>query len=102
MELQMKGAELLSEKERKIADKLVKEYYEKIKRQIKKDFTLKINFKEYETDGKNKKYSINAEVFSSKKFSASDADWDFARTLHKVMIKLINQIEHDFHASEQK
>ncbi len=102
MELQTKGMELLNEKEKQIADKLLNEYYEKIKRQIKKDFIFRINFKEYDKDGKNKKYSINAEVLASKKFSASSGDWDFARALHKVMIKLINQIEHDFHSSEQK
>ncbi|MDO8528273.1 MAG: hypothetical protein Q7S06_00050 [Nanoarchaeota archaeon] len=102
MELQTKGLELLSEKEQQIADKLIKEYYEKIKRQIKKDFKFRIHFKEYDKEGEKKKYSINAEVLASKKFSASDYDWDFARALHKVMIKLVNQIEHAFHSSEQK
>ena len=103
MKLQTKGMELLSEKEKQIADRLLNEYYEKIKRQIKNDFTLKVNFKEYEKDGKNKKYSIDAEIiFPGKKFSASDYDWDFARALHKVMIKFVNQIEHKFHISEQK
>ncbi len=103
MEMQIKGAEILNEKERQIADKLLNEYYEKIKRQIKKDFTLKIDFKEYEKDGKNKKYSINGEIiFSGKNFSASAWDWDFARTVHKLMRKFITQIEHAFHSSEQK
>jgi hypothetical protein len=102
MELKTKGMELLSEKEKQIADKLLNEYYEKIKRQIKKDFTFKIHFKEYDKEGEKKKYSINAEILSLKKFSASDYDWDFARALHKVMIKLVNQIEHTFHSSEQK
>jgi hypothetical protein len=102
MELQAKGMELLSEKEKQIADKILKEYYEKIKRQVKKDFTFRINFKEYDKEGEKKKYSINAEVLASKKFSASDYDWDFSKALHKVMIKLVNQIEHTFHSSEQK
>jgi uncharacterized protein YnzC (UPF0291/DUF896 family) len=101
MELQTKGMELLTEKEKQIADKLLNEYYEKIKRQIKKDFTFRINFKEYDKEGEKKKYSINAEVLALKKFSASDYDWDFARALHKVLTKLVNQIEHTFHSSEQ-
>lgn len=101
-EIKLVGAEFLTIKERQIADNLIKEYSEKIQRQIKNEFTFKIHFKEYEKDGKNKKYSIDAEIiFPGKKFSASSWDWDFARALHKLMNKFITEIEHEFHISEQ-
>src|SRR3972149_6494323 len=80
------------------------EYHEKIKRQIKnKDTTLKIDIKEHGKGGKRKKYSITVTLeFARNIIKANAFDWEFARTIHKVMEKLITEIEHKFHVSEQR
>lgn len=95
--------EILTEEEREIAKKLFDEYYLKIERIIKNDFSLKVHFKEHEKEGRRRKLSVNVEVVSSGKvFTAKAFDWDFARTLHKVLNKILNEIEHHYHVSEQK
>lgn len=92
---------ILSEEEKKIAGVLLNEYFPKIQRLIKNDISLKIHFKEYEKDGKKRKYSLNAEVISGGiKITASSWDWDFARTIHKLMKKLENEIRHKFHTED--
>mgnify|MGYP001595894137 CR=1 FL=1 len=101
--IEITGIEILTEKEKEVADKLLKEYYLKIQRQLKKIISLKLYIKEYKKEGKGKKYSINIEVIAPapKIFKANAHDWDFARTLHKVLNKIINEIEHELHVSEQ-
>src|SRR4030043_103202 len=93
--------EILNEEERAIADKLLNEYYLKIQRLIKTPLSLKVHIKEYDKEGKKKKYSINIEsIFSGKMLSSSSWDWDFARALHKAMKKIEEEIEHKFHTSD--
>ena len=102
--IEIKNIELLDEKEKSLAEKLFPEYHEKIKRQIKnKDTTLKIDIKEHGKGGKRKKYSITVTLeFARNIIKANAFDWEFARTIHKVMEKLITEIEHKFHVSEQR
>lgn len=100
--IKLKGEELLNEEEKKIVNKLLEGYYPKIERIAKNDLLLRAHIKEYDQDGKKKKYSINAEaIFSGKTLSSSSYDFDLARAIHKAMIKLENEIEHKFHTSEQ-
>lgn len=95
--IEINNQEILNDKEREIADKLVKEYYQKIQRKIKNITSLKIYIKEYGKEGKGKKYSIDVGVVSPGDiFKAKAFDWDFARALHKVLNKIINEIEHKF------
>ncbi len=102
MAVEIIKAEILDEKERETADRLIDEYYSKIQRMLKNDFLLKIHFKEYDKEGKKKKYSINAEaIFSGKMINSSSWDWDLARAIHKSMRKIENEIEKKFHISEQ-
>lgn len=102
-QIEISGIELLNEEEKEIVDKLFSEKYKKIQRMIKNDISLKINIKEYKKEGKRKKYSIDVGVFSSFKkiFKANAFDWELARTIHKVLNKLTNEIEHQLHISEQ-
>ena len=95
--------ELLSEEEKKIANKLIKEYYQKIKRAAKGDFSLKITVKEYSKGGKAKKYELAAETVCSEGiFRAKSFDWNFTKTLHKLLSKIISEMEHKLHHSEQR
>ncbi|RLG16092.1 hypothetical protein DRN69_01730 [Candidatus Pacearchaeota archaeon] len=101
-QVEINGISLLNSHEKQIADKLLKEYYPKMQRQIKNIITLKIYIKEYKKEGKRKKYNIDVEIKSSGKiFKANASDWDFSRTLHKVLNKIINEIEHKLYPSEQ-
>ena len=51
---------------------------------------------------KKQKYSIHARVDSSlKPIEADYADWELERATHIVMNKLMNEIEHALHSSDQ-
>src|SRR3989344_5034107 len=100
--IQTKGIELLDDKKRIIARKLFEDYYKKIKRQIKNPLSIRVSIKEYNKEGKIKKYSLNVETISSgKTFKANAYDWDLTTTIHQVFEKIITQIEHTFHSSDQ-
>ena len=100
--IQIKGMESLGEEEKKKANKIFEDYYKKIQRKLKNDLSLKIYIKEYNKEGKRKKYSINAEAISSKKiFKANSYDWDFSVAVHDVFNKILTQAEHEFHLSDQ-
>ena len=101
-QIEITGLDILTEEEKKLSDKLLNEYYPKIQRQVKNIITLKVHIKEYEKNGERKKYSINIKVINSTDvFEANAHDWDFARTMHKVLKKIETEIENRFHPSEQ-
>lgn len=101
-EIELTGIELLTNIERATANKLINEYYKKIQRELKDLTTLKVHIKEYGKKGDKKKYSINVQTIIAKKvFQANAFDWDFARTLHKVMKNIENEIENRLHSSDQ-
>ncbi len=100
------GIDELSEKEKQLVDKLLNEYYVKIKRQLKNEFFLEFHIKEYKKTGerwltKKKKFSVHVKINADKVYEADYGDWDLARTIHKVMNKLMNEIEHKTHSSNQ-
>ena len=102
MTIEFTGTELLTGSEKATANKLINEYYEKIQRELKNPTTLKVHIKEHNKGGNRKKYSINAQAIIAKKvFEANSFDWDLARTLHKVMKNIENEIEHKLHSSDQ-
>ncbi len=99
--IKLKGDELLNSEEKALLDKLIDEYSLKIEQKLKKA-SLDLHIKVYDKEGQRKKFSLNLRAFSpAKTIEASDADWDFARTSHKVFNKLMNEIEHQFHVSDQ-
>jgi hypothetical protein len=97
MDIEITNVEILTEEERKIIDKLLKEYQLKIQRLTKTPIKLKIDVKEYDKDGKNKKYSINSQaIFSGKVFVSNAWDWDLTRAIRKAMKKIESEAEHKF------
>lgn len=96
----------LDEKEKLELDKLVNEYYEKIKRELGEDFLLDMQVKVYskcEKEGKcgKKKYSLNVKVENSIVIKSNAYDWNLAKAVHKALNKIMSEIEHKFHVSEQ-
>jgi ribosome-associated translation inhibitor RaiA len=101
-EVEIKNIEILTPDEKKFTEKILDEYYKKIKRMIKDSPKLTVHIKEYKTDGKGKKFSLNTELFfSGKKLKSESVDWDLTRALHKAMIKLQTELEHKLHVSEK-
>jgi ribosome-associated translation inhibitor RaiA len=101
-EVIIENIEILTPEEKEASEKILEEYHKKIKRLIKDSPKLKVHIKEYKTDGKGKKFSINTELsFSGKKLKSESVDWDLTRALHKAMIKLQTELEHKLHISEK-
>lgn len=104
--IQIKGIDVLNVQEKLRANQLINEYYPKIQRMLKNVTSVFIDFKEYEKAGKKskkKKYSINVKVMAPTQiFESNASDWDFARTIHKAMNKVENEIEKKLRVSEQR
>jgi len=107
MEFQIKGVEGLSEEEKMTINEILSDSYEKIKRRTKTDFIFKIAIKtgskQADKKDKRKHYSIQLGISgATRSFEASSDEWDLRKALHKAVVKLENEVEHAFHASEQK
>lgn len=106
--VEIKGAELLSDAEKQSLNQIIEKYSEKIKWKTKSEFSLKLSIKEYahkkdDLDTKRKKYSIDAQIKGqTHNFEASADDWEFNTAVRKVFIKLEQEIEHLYHSSEQR
>lgn len=101
-EIEIQNVEILTPEEKESAEKILNDYCKKIKRLVKSDLKLKVHIKEYNKEGKRRKFSINIDLhFSGRRLKSDAADWDLTRTLHKNMIKLQNEIEHEFHVTDK-
>lgn len=107
MPIQINTKQELTEEEKAVLDRLLNEHYEKIKRELGKDFVINLNLKIYEKCGKNKnecgkkKYSINLKIVNSVVFKSNSDDYDLAKAIHKVFNKIMSEIEHRLHVSNQ-
>ncbi len=102
-ELEINGINQLTEEDQSIVNKLVEKRLNKIERQIKNDFSLNVLIKEYEKDGKSKKYSVDFTLrVGNKYFKSKDTDWKLSNAVNSSLDKLQTEIEHKFHVSEQK
>ncbi len=101
-EIEVIGSEKLTQEEEETANKIINNFYPKIERIVKAPLSLKIYIKEYEKDGKGKKYSIDLEIrFSGKKMTSSSFSYDLSKAVRDSLTKIENEIEHKFHSSEQ-
>lgn len=105
MPIQIQTKENLNEEEKETLDRLLNEYYEKIKRELKKDIVINLNLKIYEKGEKGergkKKYSLNLKIVNSVVFKSDSDDYDLARAIHKAFNKVMREIEHRLHVSNQ-
>jgi hypothetical protein len=102
MNLQIKGADFLSEVEKQDFDLIVGKYSEKIKHLINNEFSLRIFIKEHnkhrENKNKRKRYSIEIEISGEiPKIVANSEDWDLNSSLREGFEAILNEIEHKFH-----
>ena len=107
--VQFKGLDLLTDEEKVILEKIVPEYYEKIKRSLHNIIQIQIHFKAYEKTGsgkedktKRRKFDIHMKVLAPTKniFSSSkpathikNKDWKFTKSLSEAFKNLENQIK---------
>ena len=102
----IKNIEILSPTEKSKAMTLLEEAHKKAERMLHNEVELILYVKEYKTEGsdtKKKKYSLTLDCKSeTKHFKSESVEWDFRRTLHKAIEKLMTEIEHKFHVSEQR
>lgn len=96
MPIEYRDLKVLGDEEKPILNKLVREYYRKISIKIKNP-TLILKFRKYKASGKRAKYSIHTRVDSPSLLATAEAfDWDFARAMHKVMRKVLNELKHKY------
>ena len=98
--IQFKGLNELEAPEQDKVQALATEYYDKVKRLINNETFLHIHIKQYKKNASSTaKYSVHVRAESPTKaiFEAEKADWDLARTIHKVFDALITEINHHFH-----
>jgi hypothetical protein len=106
--IELKGVEQLDEHEKFELNKLVDSYKEKLKWKTKSDYVLKIVVKKYSLNKGDKndakaKYSFQGIIKGETQiFEASSNGWDFNKAVHQLFEKLMVEIEHSYHSSEQR
>ena len=98
----LSGLNLLTKIEKDKVNEILSKFYNKIQRHFKEPIKLESHSKEYNVEGKRKKYSVHIKIHTTRNFEADYADWDVSKTLHKVLNKLSNEIEKKFHVSDQR
>ncbi len=103
-EIKFVGLKELSEDDQSKVQKLCTEYYGKIRRMLKNQVSITVQFKQYDKEGNRTKYSINIKASAPTRIFTSnkEADWDVSKALHKAFEDLETQIEHTFHTDYQK
>ncbi len=94
------GKNQLNSREMRILEKLTSEYYEKIRRTLKKITSVKIVIKK-QSKG-NAKFSVHVQAMApARKFvSTHGHDFDFAKALHKAFNDVEIEIEHTLHSGD--
>jgi len=107
--VQFKGLDALTEEDRAFLDKIVPEYFEKIKRQLDNLVQIQIHFKAYNVAGKRKKYDIhimavaptrNIFVSTRPAHHFKSKDWIFSKSLGEAFKNLENQIKKTLHTDK--
>ena len=95
--ISLAGVDMLMSGEREVIQKLLDKYYKKIQRHFKENISLEVHLKEYNREGNSKKYSLNAVVRGAMgKIESSYADWELHKAVHKVLDRLLEEIEHKY------
>jgi CBS domain-containing protein len=69
----------------------------KIQRQLKKEFSLTIQFKEFRKEGKQHQYAVNLKVeFPGQMIATSQEGWDFETALRKTFNNVKSNLEKKF------
>ncbi|MGA2130018.1 MAG: HPF/RaiA family ribosome-associated protein [Candidatus Pacearchaeota archaeon] len=101
VELQTIGFEILTDNTRNEFEKIFEENSKKIDRMLGDAESFRVRLKEHSKGGKTK-FSIHALVtYAGKTMDAEASDFDLRKVFHMVFKKIEQQIEHEFHISNQ-
>jgi ribosome-associated translation inhibitor RaiA len=102
-EIQIIGVDEVSEAEKDIINRLANEYYEKLKRALKNEISVRIHIKEHSKAGKRHKSDIRVQLIApTRRFDAQESDWDLAKALHKVFENIERQLQHKLRVDDQR
>lgn len=74
----------------------------KVTRAINEVSKIDIMVKPYHSEGKSKEYSIYVAVnIGSRKFEADNKDWRLSPGVREAFDKIMQELEHKFHLSDQ-
>lgn len=93
-------AEDLNESEKGIVNKEVSYNEPKISREV--DISkIELKIKKYHQEGNSQEYSLNLAVYiGNRKFDADHSDWELGPAIKKVFDKMLQELEHEFHLSD--
>lgn len=75
----------------------------KITKSINGVSKIDVMAKPYHEEGKNKEYSIYVAVnLGSRKFEADNRDWRLSPGVRNAFEKIMQELEHEFHLSDQQ
>jgi hypothetical protein len=96
--IQYVGLNELNEVEIPMVNTLATEYYEKIKRALHNETSIKVHIKTHSKSGSRPKYSIHVQAKAPTRLfeSTKAVDYDLARCLHKAFKDIEREIEHAF------
>ena len=103
--IQFTGVAELSEPDQDMVNKIATEYYQKIKMSIKNLTSVSLHIKTIDKGGK-KQYEILLKMMAPTQIieasNSRDQDkWDLSRSLHKVFMNLLREIEHKLKTMSQ-
>lgn len=97
------GINILTEEEKNTVYNLLDKYHKKIQRNFDNPVFIDFHVKEYNRDGKKKKFSLHVRLHGATGDLESDySDWDLSKTSHKVMEKMYNELKHKFYFNGKK
>lgn len=92
---------VLGDDEVQNVQQLTLRYYEKLQRMFPRS-SLELRFKRYRKTGKRAKYSVHCRVDAPSIIARANASyWDLALTMHKVLNKVHNELEHKYKLESQ-
>jgi len=87
---------LLTDSEKETLNQILEEYKHKLDLFVP-NALIEIHIKEFDISGKRKRYCLIARVKAPKiRFESEAMDWDFNKAVHKIMDKLLHEMQHKF------
>jgi ribosome-associated translation inhibitor RaiA len=97
-----KGVESLDEYERGIIERLTIEYKAKLERHFENITSFDVHIKCFYKEGTVKRYAVGTRlIVPGHSFETSADEYDLHDSVHKALTKLMNEIEHKMHLSNQ-
>ena len=90
-----KGEESLNSDDRLILDNILEEYEEKILKHGEKIDYFEVHVKCHQKEGKSRRYALQAKIaINESRFETSADEYDIKIAVHKLMKKLMSEIDH--------